>query len=340
MRTFVLSCLTALALVLVPAASAQTASGSGIGRGELSTETRTIAPGEKVRGTIVVTGGDIVVRGELDGDAIALGGDVVLMPGGLVEGDAVSLGGRVRLEGGQVRGDVVGGPKQPRSAIPVARRMQHSAGVAFGWLVITLLIGFGVLVLAGSYLDGVTRVLERRFLHAFWMGVVGELALFPVMLLLVVGLALTIVGILVVPFAIVLYVFAAAGLLMLGFLGAARVTGLALLSRETASRLSARGAALRALVTGIVALLALWFVAAFATPWPWLEMAVRLVAAAICWVAVTAGFGAALISRAGTRRTEGTRPSPKAADPLAWQTPTPVTGVAAARRTASGGSRR
>lgn len=339
MRTFLLSVLTALGLVLAPAATAQVKTTGGIGHAEFTTETRTIASGERVRGTVLVTG-DIVVRGELDGDAISLGGDVVVAPGGLVTGDAVSLGGRVRLEGGTVRGDVIGGPERPRAAVPAAVRMRHAAGLAFGWLVIVLMIGFGVLVFAGTYLDGVTRVLERRFLQAFWMGIVGELALLPVLLLLVVGLALTIVGILLVPFAIVAYVLAAAGLLMLGFLGAARVTGLALLSRETASRLSARGAALRALVTGIVALLALWIVGAFVTPWPWLETSVRLVAAAICWVAVTAGFGAALISRAGTRRAEGMRPSPKTADPLAWQTPTPVTGVAAARRTAGGGSRR
>jgi len=55
----------------------------------------------------------------------------------------------------------------------------------------------------------------------------------------------------------------------------------------------------------------------------------------VSWVAVTVGLGAALLSRAGTRHLAGragvgtTRPAP---DDLAWQTPTPVTGVTAARR--------
>jgi len=61
------------------------------------------------------------------------------------------------------------------------------------------------------------------------------------------------------------------------------------------------------------------------------------VALAVSWVAVTLGLGATLLSRAGTKRLDARqragarRPAP---EDLAWQTPTPVTGVAAARRPA------
>ena len=49
-------------------------------------------------------------------------------------------------------------------------------------------------------------------------------------------------------------------------------------------------------------------------------------------VAVTAGFGAVLISRAGTRRTVPPQAPVAPLDDMSWQTPTPVSGVAAARR--------
>jgi hypothetical protein len=57
----------------------------------------------------------------------------------------------------------------------------------------------------------------------------------------------------------------------------------------------------------------------------------RAVALAGSWVALTFGAGAAILARAGTRR-EGAARRPRPIDDLSWQTPTPVTGVVAARR--------
>ena len=55
-------------------------------------------------------------------------------------------------------------------------------------------------------------------------------------------------------------------------------------------------------------------------------------AIAASWAALTLGLGAAILSRAGTHRrvASGSRPIELAA----WQTPTPVAGVVAARRPA------
>jgi hypothetical protein len=50
------------------------------------------------------------------------------------------------------------------------------------------------------------------------------------------------------------------------------------------------------------------------------------------WVALTFGLGATILTRAGTvREGETTKPA-RSMDDLSWQTPTPVTGVVAARR--------
>jgi hypothetical protein len=87
-------------------------------------------------------------------------------------------------------------------------------------------------------------------------------------------------------------------------------------------------------VIGVTAYLLLWIVAAAFTWSPLVGGILRAVAFAVTWVAVTAGVGAALLSRAGTRRVEApTRlVAPAEPDDLSWMTPTPVTGVVAARR--------
>jgi hypothetical protein len=49
-------------------------------------------------------------------------------------------------------------------------------------------------------------------------------------------------------------------------------------------------------------------------------------------VAATAGLGATLMSRAGTQRPGGRKARGHLADDFSWQTPTPVSGVAAGSR--------
>jgi hypothetical protein len=198
-------------------------------------------------------------------------------------------------------------------------------------MVILLLIGIGVLVFAGNYLDGVTESLEGRFGKSFWAGLATQLALAPVLALLIVALAVTVIGLLLIPFAIVAFVLAVAGLITLGFLAVARITGESV-SPAAARRYHAHGAALRALVVGIVLYMGLWVLASAFAWAPVAEMLLRGVAVAITWVAATAGLGAAVLSRGGTRRQGETLAAPAPVNDLPWQTPTPVSGVVAARR--------
>jgi hypothetical protein len=193
-----------------------------------------------------------------------------------------------------------------------------------------LIIGIGVLVFAGNYLEGVTDVLEQRFWRSFLVGVAGELAILPVLVLVLLGLTVTVVGILLIPFAIVAYVVAIAGLATLGFLAMAYLTGASLGSRRAAG-LQARGRALRALVVGVPLYFGLWVLAAIFQWSPIVSGTLRALALATTYAATTAGFGAALLSRGGTRRDAAKHTI--ATDEMAvWQTPTPVTGVVAARR--------
>ncbi|HEX5581924.1 MAG TPA: hypothetical protein VFX39_10125 [Gemmatimonadaceae bacterium] len=309
-----------------------------------TTGPRTIAPGTSVAGDVVVVGGTLDVRGTIEGNAAAYGGDVVIHPGGSVRGDAVSVLGRVRLEGGTVGGELrsVRGSLAPaplvagRPAATVGGRL----GLVAGWLVVLLVLGVGVLFFASGPLAGVTETLQRGFGRALLAGIAGQIALLPALLLVIVALAATLIGILLIPFAVVAFALAAAGLMMLGFLAVARVTGGAFARRDAEAE-SGRGAGFRALVVGILFFVALWVLAALLTPMPLANAVMRAVAFALSWVAMTAGFGAAILSRAGTRRAaSGTaEAAPLPEEELSWQTPTPIGGVAAARRPAPTSSR-
>jgi hypothetical protein len=220
--------------------------------------------------------------------------------------------------------------------------------LTLGWAAVALLVGIGLLVFGGPTLNAVGEVIRQEFGKSFAYGIAATLGIVPVLALLCVGLALTIIGALLIPFAIVAYVLAVVGLVTLGILAAVRVTGEALPGAGAGRGLSERGSALRSLVLGLAFFLLLWLIAALLTPLPTAMAVARLVAFALTWAAATVGLGATIISRAGTRplRRSTFAPLPTMAPPPEqaaafvaplpdWQTPTPVAGVVAARRSQS-----
>ena len=305
---------------------------------------RAITATTPTSGRVAVADGSLDVSGRLDGSAYVINGDIVVHAGGVITGDAVSIGGRVLIDGGRVDGERVTLSAPATEPVPAAQSAPlttwQSIKLVLGWFAVLVIIGLGVLIFAEPNMDGVVEAMEGSFAKAFWMGVLGEIMALPVLALLVVGLVLTLLGILLVPFAVVAYVIALAGLLALGFLAVARLTGSMWSRNNGAGTNTPRGANLRALFIGLVLYLGLWLVAAIFTWQPVAGAVLRGIALAVSWVAVTVGLGAALLSRAGTRRL-GARPRGAAAtrrpapDDLAWQTPTPVTGVTAARRPAA-----
>jgi hypothetical protein len=299
---------------------------------------RSIAAGTQVDGPVAAAGGPLHVYGTVNGDAIAIGSDVIVHSGGRVTGNAVSALGAVTLLGGTVNGEMrqltgaLGSvPAAAARAETPTRSTRHALALSSSWLVILVLIGIGVLVFAGDYLDGVVDSLEGRFGRSFWAGIATQLALAPVLALLIVALAVTVLGILLIPFAVVAFVLAIAGLITLGFLAIARVTGESM-APAASKRYHARGAALRALVIGVTLYMGLWVVASAFAWAPMIETVLRVIAVAITWVATTAGLGAAVLSRGGTRRAVTPAAPLAAVNDIPWQTPTPVTGVVAARR--------
>lgn len=295
---------------------------------------RTIPAGATVDGTVIARG-PIVVAGTVNGSVVSLAGNVTVSRGGVVTGDALSVGGQVIVDG------TVQGEMRSMSSLPTLfaatapallartpfQRTMDSARMVAATFGVLLIVAIGVLLFAGSNLDEVVNTLELRFARAFWVGVLGQVLLLPALAVLVVALALTLIGILLIPFAIVAYGIAVAGLLTLGFLAVARLVGGSVKRDDT---VSPRARALAALAIGIAVFFVLWMVAALLTWSPLAATVVRAAALAMTWVAVTLGFGAALLSRAGSHRRVATGAPP--VELASWQTPTPLTGVVAARR--------
>jgi hypothetical protein len=302
---------------------------------------RTIAAGARVAGPVAVAGGPLHVFGTIDGDAIAVGSDVIVHAGGAITGNAVTALGTVTLEGGTVGGELrqLGGAigRIPVVAAAVVKESpiaatKHALALSSSWLLILLLIGIGVYLFAKDYLDGVVESLEGRFGRSFWAGVATQVSLAPVLGLICVALAVTVIGILLIPFAIVAFVLAVAGLMTLGFLAVARITGESFAPAAARSR-PERVVALRGLFVGIIIYMGLWVLTSAFAWAPRVELILRGIAVAITWVAMTAGLGAAVISRGGKRRQAVAAPELASVNDMpAWQTPTPVTGVVAARR--------
>ncbi|MBX7120340.1 MAG: hypothetical protein K1X31_15210, partial [Gemmatimonadaceae bacterium] len=254
-----------------------------------------IPAGDTVRGPLVVVGGNAEILGVVLGNVHALWGDVLVADGGEVKGSASAYRGAVVLRGGQVRGPM--GSWQPATAAPASAPMSRgrALGLAGGWTAMLVVIGLAVLVLLAPNVERTARVLEQDFGRAFFLGVVGQLGFLPALLLACVALTVTVIGILLVPFVLVAAPVALAGVVTLGVLALALLSGRVLTkgAREGASR----GDAVRALLAGVVLLMAPWFIAAALQGTGLAALLARVVALAVAWVAVTTGLGAALLSR-------------------------------------------
>jgi hypothetical protein len=99
---------------------------------------------------------------------------------------------------------------------------------------------------------------------------------------------------------------------------------------------------------GIACYFGLWLIAALLAPWPTAATVARVIAFAATWAAATVGLGATLLTRAGTSTAKRPVFAPVRTPPLVesagavaapaqsqWETPTPVSGVVAARRPTS-----
>jgi hypothetical protein len=296
----------------------------------------------ETHGSVATVNGTLQVDGIVDGDVAAVAGDVVLLPGAVVHGNATAIGGEVRQSGGTIDGEIrsTGGPIGPvaRSVAAAARRSpHHQLRLSLAFLALMIVIGIGVLTFAGEPLDAAVQAVSEQFGRALGYGFVGALAALPLLVVLLVAVCITIIGILATPFVVIGYTLMVLGIALIGFFAVAETTGRAVYRRRQAlDPLSERGAKLRALVTGIAIYAGLWVIAALLSELPVVGLVFHVLASAITMIVLLVGCGAVLVSRRDARggffRVGRKDPQAAGAPDLLWQTPTPIGGVAAARR--------
>jgi hypothetical protein len=261
-----------------------------------------VAAGEVVK-DVVATGGSVTVRGRVTGDAVSVGGSVTLEPGARVDGDAVAVGGAVDVKPGATLGGErtsVGGAlgKALSSAIKMSPSRVHSAVrmerrdwgflASLWWMLAFFVLGFLIMLFIPDRLLSLRQTLAERP----WASAAAGVGSWFGILALSVVLAVTLIGIPLVPLAIVFY-FA------LGLFG---LTGLAW---WTGSKLFFVPGTSRPLVAFSVGVLV------FA-----LIRAIPYVGTVTLFLATTVSGGAALLLLLGGLRRRRESPPPAVADAI------------------------
>jgi hypothetical protein len=206
------------------------------------------------------------------------------------------------------------------------------AGVIGVFLTLSAL-GFGLVMFGRPNLEVVSDTVAHSFGRAFITGLLGQILLLPTFGMLVVGLILSVAGILLLPFAVVVYTLLVIVAAVGGYLAVAHAMGETYIRRRMAlGAVIGSPNSYRYLLIGIAALASLWLAWAI---FGWVPVAGNLIRGAaflVTWLLGTAGFGAALLSRAGVRENFAGRIIPPEAltDEYLWATP--QFGVPAARR--------
>ena len=173
-----------------------------------------VAIGERLE-QAVAFGGPVDVHGDVVGDAVSVGSDVLVRSTGVVEGNAVAVGGNVVVEpGGHVAGDRVA-LGEPNAVTSVAGAFGDASpkglmrGVFRQLSVLSCLMGAGVLLM-GLWPQNVERVARPLGDRPFWYAIAGAILTAS----FVVGsglLAITLVGI---PLAVLLSIVLAVAWLL------------------------------------------------------------------------------------------------------------------------------
>jgi hypothetical protein len=286
--------------------------------------------GKVVDGDVVVPFGDVRIAGEVMGDVTVGKGNLVLAPSGVVHGDAVVTGGQLRNEGGRVFGEMRVNSDDGAGDVPAARgadraqggseRAEHftvRGGGVWGsmregaeGLVSTLtlalilcLIGAGLVFYALPQLERVSGTIRRDTGRAAGVGIAANFLSLPAFVIGLVVLLVTIIGIPLLLLYVPLFWVALMGAAAFGVVAAAHAIG-ERTAEQSGSFGSIRRNAYSYTFTGIGMLLAPLFAAHLLELTGflgWLGDLVELLGTLILWAAATVGFGAVVLTRAGTR---------------------------------------
>jgi hypothetical protein len=273
-----------------------------IGEGETVRNATALGGSLMVNGTVtgdaVALGGPVTVNGHVAGAVVAIGGGVHLGPNAVVDGDVVAFGGEVsKEEGAEIGGDQTSssaltsigieslmrtikkdaadrsdaGSEENTSHFPWFRRWHFGVPSFLLWFALLFAVGFMLMVFAPGRMHQIESDLKSEPLKCGLAGLVGFIALIPLSIML----AITVVGLLVVPVV-----------LFLACLGVAM--GMSAVANEIGMRLPFfRGRKTQALVLAVGTLVLL------------LVAKVPLIGPLAIAVLMTLAFGAAIRTRFG-----------------------------------------
>jgi hypothetical protein len=304
----------------------------------------TVRRGQVLEGNLAVLSGDVSVFGTVRGNLVAVDGDILLRSSGRIEGDALAINGDVIRAGGDITGRVstmasatVSHDSARRvsrgraGSVPLADRSRvrqtsmveavgQNIATLFGFFVALACIGFGFTFFMPRQLQVVSETVSDSFGKSFLAGLFATPLILPAGVMLVAGLAITIVGIPLAILAVPALILGTIGAAVLGYLAAANSVGHSYLLRKMADGQAVLATPYRSVVYGLIGLLAIWAPAVILGWIPLVGQLFLLLALTITWVMATAGVGAAILSRAGLRATfVRTHPQAALTDEHYWE---------------------
>jgi hypothetical protein len=215
-----------------------------------------IPAGETIAGTMVVIDADLTVEGRIEGDVVVVEGSIRVRDGGQVTGDIrlvdsrydgvdeSSLDGRIiRIESDdedlaefgdledleeRIRDEVRGELRREFRGFSPFRSLTRGIGDVFGdmmALLIIAILALGVVYFAKDNLELVADTAQRSPMRAGMVGVAGAFLVLPTWVLGCVALVVSVVGIIALPFWLLLFPIAVALGAGLGYLAVARNIG-------------------------------------------------------------------------------------------------------------------
>jgi hypothetical protein len=274
----------------------------------------TVDADEQVNGPVVAVFGSVTVNGRVRDNVVAVGGNVRLGPDADVRGDVTAVGGEIdRAAGARVSGKI----SEVAFSVPPIRvrpywdsrwlpwfdagpwRAVRLLGSLLRMAVFTLLAAI-LLLLVPRAVERVETAARTQPWKALVVGLLAQLFFVPLLVVVVVVLAISIIGIpllVMVPFGVLAFFVA----LMLGFTGAAMATARLLQRRFT----WAPPAAFSALLVGLVAIWGLTVLGRVVSlgggPLAVVGAAIVFTGFAIEYAAWTVGLGGAVLTRFGRR---------------------------------------
>jgi hypothetical protein len=283
-----------------------------------------IGENEIVTGDAVVIGGNLDVRGKVRGDAVVIGGVLRLHPGSAVRGDAVAVGGRVIKEGdAEVGGQEVSIGTGMEKVLPWGWHHREMGATKCGLHTILgaffrLLFGFfAILIFVDLFGKRTERVAARVQNDGFRSALAGVLGIVLIPMAILV-LIISCVGILLLPVLGVAIGVALAWGIVGASLVAGRTVGQRLFPGVRAPRWDALLGLLILYITNFVGSLLL----CFGGPIRFLGWVFVIAGKVILVAALAVGFGAVLTTRFG-RTPKGEGPAEEGASPEA---PVPASG--------------